>query len=572
MRRIPRLFVLLPCAGVLVTASCSSDDGARGDASLEEAPPNDGGAVHEATPPRRAAPFPACVEANTVSLHDASVLKQRQACSTFSLRSEISSKWQSATFGLSKTILIRNIHAALTPTDPAIPGVGSTQILYDLENSTINLLEYAATCGDRSILSDLVEVYSVPFEKDPAGNYRYLDHPTSTTGALLPHWEWIDQRFTPLREVGLSSAQFVYAVSRLVAILASLPSKDQLPSDATFIGNVLPIVRDSHLSRWIFSTTDRKYSVNAWGCANNGVRVTSAFNHREFVDAKLARTLGNNLSYCNVVLDHDLWIASSVLELLSVAGSSVTFAPTELARLTTYEQAVYKLVQSRIVAVPGLSNYARDPVVGTDFDTKSWYQHRDYNCVTYTGWPFPILPGDAGSPCAAAPDGIVGWDISHARRFVHVFDSLYRNRLLAGSAAFPTACEMQGFANQIAYRIFDRNWSQPRFTNFFDGTNGWHRVGFASNNNRQGFGIPPFALSEAIGTGGFLTWSAYNSDLGRIGRSIYDLYVRAATDPAAASFMSTYYGGFYINGVFQPAKRNGYEAIQIYPTLLGIVP
>jgi hypothetical protein len=78
----------------------------------------------------------------------------------------------------------------------------------------------------------------------------------------------------------------------------------------------------------------------------------------------------------------------------------------------------------------------------------------------------------------------VGWDISHATRYVEVFESLYRRRELLGTQ-FPDSNVMTSLANQLAYAIFNGDFEKPLFANFFDGTNGWFRI---NHSGREGFG------------------------------------------------------------------------------------
>ena len=61
-------------------------------------------------------------------------------------------------------------------------------------------------------------------------------------------------------------------------------------------------------------------------------------------------------------------------------------------------------------------------------------------------------------------------------------------------------------ANQFAFRIFRGDLQNPTFNNFFDGSNGWFRVGYVST---AGFGYAPSQFSSAAWAGGFCAWRKY---------------------------------------------------------------
>ncbi len=43
-------------------------------------------------------------------------------------------------------------------------------------------------------------------------------------------------------------------------------------------------------------------------------------------------------------------------------------------------------------------------------------------------------------------------------------------------------------SNQLTYKVFNGNFARPQLTNYFDGSDGWYRVGYKS---RDGYGNPP---------------------------------------------------------------------------------
>jgi hypothetical protein len=78
------------------------------------------------------------------------------------------------------------------------------------------------------------------------------------------------------------------------------------------------------------------------------------------------------------------------------------------------------------------------------------------------------------------------WDISHAYRLPVFLRALYENRKATGSA-FPAHHDLEMVVNQYVYKVFNGDFNFPLFHNYFDGSDGWFRVGY----NGPGFGHPP---------------------------------------------------------------------------------
>ena len=117
-----------------------------------------------------------------------------------------------------------------------------------------------------------------------------------------------------------------------------------------------------------------------------------------------------------------------------------------------------------------------------------------------------------------SPETIMtSWDLSHARRFVHVFDALYDAKAITGTD-FPTLAEMQGIAAQFTYGTFNRDFKNPKFTEFISGTMGWYRVNYGSlcTTDADGCtkGYDPWDGSSAAITSGWGEWAKYNADTG----------------------------------------------------------
>jgi hypothetical protein len=107
--------------------------------------------------------------------------------------------------------------------------------------------------------------------------------------------------------------------------------------------------------------------------------------------------------------------------------------------------------------------------------------HPDYDYSGVTSEKFP-------SPSEKKTFAGASWDISHAYRLPVFLRALYENRK-ATASKFPSYHDLQLVVNQYVYRVFDGDYHYPLFHNYFDGSDGWHRVGY----NGPDFGYPPSA-------------------------------------------------------------------------------
>jgi hypothetical protein len=172
------------------------------------------------------------------------------------------------------------------------------------------------------------------------------------------------------------------------------------------------------------------------------------------------------------------------------------------------------LVQSRTV-YGSVINFAGNAVEGAVFDPDGFKGHPDYD---YSGDLNPSFPGytTAGGTVARLPNPAsgVGWDISHARRLVQFLWTMQTLQTPL-SLGFPAERILSGTAREIAYKVFNGSFTQPSFSNYMDGTNGWFRVNYSG---RAGFGYEPgsWDLGRSFLTGGYGYWQTEVPDLTQI--------------------------------------------------------
>lgn len=147
-------------------------------------------------------------------------------------------------------------------------------------------------------------------------------------------------------------------------------------------------------------------------------------------------------------------------------------------------------------------------------------------CVRHKGKLRPVL---INPPISRHPVSGMGWDISHSRRLVPLFEAVERNGSQA-SATFgipfgllPSSLVRDAYANQLADVIWNQDSKYPLFSNYWGGANGWYRVAYKPGNSSCRNGTPPFGLSSAFPQGGFITWARLNRDLAGIAKSLFTL-------------------------------------------------
>jgi hypothetical protein len=122
--------------------------------------------------------------------------------------------------------------------------------------------------------------------------------------------------------------------------------------------------------------------------------------------------------------------------------------------------------------------------------------------------------------------------------------SLYDNKKATG-LAFPSAHDIELVTNQLMYRVFQGNFEKPLFNNFFDGSDGWFRVGYHGSD----FGYPPSRHCRGhsgnlpcMNSGSIMGWGLiafFNPDLTELEHSLLTLGWRE--DPETKSFKDRYY-------------------------------
>lgn len=290
--------------------------------------------------------------------------------------------------------------------------------------------------------------------------------------------------------------------------LTSNPPKNDEPRHPVF--SAKPRFGNSPL----FNGKTDFYATHEWGHGTH--------THRWHLIGKLSGSLKDgpeDPDYCHAVRDQDMWIIVGLTELLSAHERDPNlFEQTPSSLYSDYLNLGLELIESRTSVANGRA----------DFDVGAWDEHQDFKYSGYFGDSFPEN-GDM------SPLSDISWDIGHSIRFVHVFRTLNDHRSITGSS-FPDENILESLANQYADAVFNGDFMYPSFSNYFNGTNGWYRVGF----HNPHFGYGPSDLSSFAYTGGYGFWARYNPVIKDINNALWDLAM--STDPTQIEHRKNTFG------------------------------
>jgi hypothetical protein len=411
--------------------------------------------------------------------------------------------------------------------------------LYDIQSETNNLLKYTEYCQDLYVLEELISLYLLALDSlVETEHYVFFYYPHSPRQSVQKlnkkHRMWLTRQEPVGEEVILVSSQFLYVVSEAINIITNIEQAKRTHTMQEFVLKFTPILLN-HYKRWIFDKVG-PFQVRGWGCKMKGKYVATGLNHFEFITKKLKRKLGDGDSpgFCNSVTDTDMWIIAGVSNLLAAYKKENQLAKIPLEdfeRLIIYVKTGVQLLQSRI-SYSTLKNFDGKTVEGANFDLGAWDDHATYAYAGCSKEKYPAL--NSFFNIKRRKSGL-GWDLSHARRFVHVFEALFKNKKLL-HLEFPTEEIMEKLANQLLYSVFNRNFKKPLFSNFMDGSNGWYRVGYRG---RIGFGYGPWDMSIAVLTGGYSLWARYNEDIAKLFCAIHKML--ESNDPEIRQHVIAHY-------------------------------
>ena len=279
------------------------------------------------------------------------------------------------------------------------------------------------------------------------------------------------------------------------------------------------------------------------------------------------RGLKGPVPWDTAMSDIDLWLLASAAEVLGAHANDPALAPLaddQVLQLRSAIEIGVRFFESKKTDYPDTQNFQGQRVGSASYFNGDYTAHPDY---AYSAVTSEKLPGPFERRVLAG----ASWDISHAYRLPIFLRALYENRKATGSN-FPNYQDLRMVVNQYLYRVFNRDFQYPLFHNYFDGSDGWHRVGF----NGPDFGYPPSAYCDmrndkhpCLTPGNVIGWGQLtfvNPDLARLEQAL----VRLGFDETskAREFRDRYY--FY-GFPFQIVAAEDNPSRKIYGTALYFV-
>lgn len=429
---------------------------------------------------------------------------------------------------------------------------GDAYALYDFEIYFHNLLAMAQRCGRTDRQQELARLVSSTYQQ----LVQLGQEPGRGWLCRGGHYCGGDLRN---REVMLYSSQYMaFATSLANGMLRADPT----PSSVQFGGDTARIAKE-HLLRW---STPR---------IRRGLQERMAAKPEDVKD-------GSSYLFLH---DRDLWQISIFADYAGLVTSGQKDvpkpAPDELAAMKQTLASLLRFFALRTSVQPG--SEGEDGSGSTaDVDVGYWRRYADNRYAGYTSRDKPVVcrpdtsrPGMAVAVTRVGSSQVplvntVGWDVSHARRLVHFFDAIERNReamvRLYGvrNEDLPSRDIMAAFARQLRIRVWNQNPARPLFANYYDGTNGWFRVNYDNGSGECNEGYPPFGMSDSFPTGGYAAWGTFDPPLQDLGRGLYWL-MRSGREEDKA-FIDTYYSIF---GRSEDPNRRHLAELGFWPSLIG---
>lgn len=437
---------------------------------------------------------------------------------------------------------------------------GDTYALYDVQTYTHNLVAMAHRCQRMDRLEQLADLLGTAYSKlevdpDSKAGLAWV----CKGGAVCNNKNRLINR-----ELMLASVQFLGLV---MSVANGLAYSTQVRQDP-FIEQAT-LVSIQHLRRWSHPQALQRLEKQL------------AANWQDVKDGSSAL----------VFTDKSLWMIAIYADLAGLLKqrpeliSKVSLTDQQRLAMAKHLSLLLRLFSARITVMETVGPNGK-MIKLAELDRGFWRLFADNRYAGYTGSQKPArcVPQPDGPPriqMALDADNLakikpldeIGWDISHARRLVHAFDAIERNRQAmrevfgVEESILPSTATRQAFAQQLIVKVWNGDIERPLFTNYWSGANGWYRVAYDNSRPRCVEGYPPFGLSDSFPTGGYASWARHAPEIRTLGRRLYEL--SHAKDEASRSFMNQYYSGL---GEKASSGTRMLNELMFWPSLVEALP
>lgn len=396
---------------------------------------------------------------------------------------------------------------------------GNTYALYDLQIYLHDFLLMLGRCNDEVILEQLLDVIFPVFMQ-------------LETVDLYGQEKWICKSCTDKkligREVELYSKQYIAFLTDVVFILSKLDFKNNKHLDG-FVKKAVQVTM-GHLYRWSLDKDMIQH-----------IKERIPFSAKE-----------SNGTPKYFFTDKDIWGLVALSNMAQIATDRPEWMPKDFFKnngfpvsIIQFAQLEFELLKKRLFIKLYYDENEERNIVTADLDKGYWRLYRDYQYAGYMGneKPLDCLTNKKMDTVFSKND--LGWDLSHMRRivrFLEVMDRSHQSVMFfyqIDKKNLPNKNLKQAFVNQLLYKIWNKDEMYPLFSNYWDGTNGWYRVGYNDGSGKCREGVPPYGLSESFATGGFATWGSDSAIIRGLARRIFDLSL--SSNLKDVEFMTKYY-------------------------------
>lgn len=396
---------------------------------------------------------------------------------------------------------------------------GNVYILYYTQEELQSFVEMTRRCKDSQQIAELVDVLTPAFAA-----LRPLPDAPGTLGWVCTGGSYCTAANHLLgNEVQLDSAQFLGLLGALATdIVETVPASEQTAAEKSFVTNAATAMA-TQVDNWLSP---------------------AYFQH---VAARAAMTPADARDGKSVYFfeDRDLWFMTTLSDLaeLHVSGVRLSGAGAQaFASLRAKHRQIaglFDLFLARVTLFDGPDGRR------AEIDRGYWKSYGDSRYASYVGRDSPAQCATGAQSQPPRIDPNLGWDISHARRLVPALATFARNRANLATVfgyrnpAFDPAALQRAFANQIVERIWNKNPQFPLFSNFWDGHNGWYRVGYKGAAGVCQAGVAPYGMTWSFPTGGYPGWGRFNATLQSLNQRLFALL--DTNDPRATAFFDKFY-------------------------------
>lgn len=435
---------------------------------------------------------------------------------------------------------------------------GDTYALYDFQAYSHNLVAMARRCGRVERLREVASLIRVAYAALEASPFPWSGRRWVCRGGRV-----CTRKNRLLNsEVMLHSVQFLGVATAVANALATAgPGLNR--EDEAFLRETVGVAVE-HLQRW-------------------GDESAVLAIKKRMEASPLDVQEGSSALFFSDKLLWQMGVYADLAGILAAIGekrlSSVGTTTEQFFRLERYYGMLVRLfsarVSLRVAADSGISGGLL-----ADIDRGFWRSYVDGRYAGYTEKDKPVVcvvggDGNVRPKAMVAPDDVpqlpdTGWDISHARRLVHVLDALKRNRVAitvtwgAEPEIAPTRLS-KAFAGNLLHEVWNGDLDYPLFTNYWSGANGWYRVAWDDGTGKCREGTPPFGLTSSFATGGYVTWASYQPVIGELGLRLYSIFQSSRAEDVA--FTERHYPNFAHSAT---PEKVALARLMFLPSLVGI--